>query len=381
MSTWAILLCGGSGSRMGTKQSKTLLSIGGVPGIIRCARTFSACCDGLILVVRPEEETLFQALFQQYAIPVGAIVHGGATRQDSVRNGLHALPACCDIVLIHDGARALVNQDTIRRVISSARLHGSGIPAVPVKDTIKQASDMVVECTLDRSKLYAMQTPQGFRKELLLRAHETVQTQCTDDAALLEEMGVPVHLVTGDALNFKLTTPEDYRMAQALFPAMPRMGTGFDAHRLVDDRKLILCGVEVPYEKGLLGHSDADVALHALMDAMLGALAMGDIGKLFPDSDPAYKGISSMLLLEKVYEKILENGYRLGNCDLTIVAQKPKLAAYIPMMRSNIAQALQCDIAQISVKATTTEKMGYEGAGEGISSQAVALLLPCEIQP
>ena len=166
-------------------------------------------------------------------------------------------------------------------------------------------------------------------------------------------------------------------MAQSLFPALPRIGSGFDAHRLVEGRALILCGVDVPYEKGLLGHSDADVALHALMDAMLGALAMGDIGKLFPDTDGQYKDISSMYLLKKVYEKILKKGYKIGNCDVTIVAQKPKLASFIPAMRENIADALQCDVAQVSVKATTTEKMGYEGTGEGISSQAVVLLLPC----
>ena len=166
-------------------------------------------------------------------------------------------------------------------------------------------------------------------------------------------------------------------MAKSLFPALPRMGTGFDAHRLVEERKLILCGVEIPYEKGLLGHSDADVALHALTDAMLGAMAMGDIGKLFPDTDMSFKDISSILLLERAYEKIKEKGYRLGNCDVTIVAQKPKLSPYIETMRANIARALEADISQVSVKATTTEKMGYEGQGEGISAQSVCLLIPC----
>ena len=377
MSTCAVLLCGGSGSRMGTRESKTLLPLGGIPAIIRCARTFLSCADQLLLVVRPEEEQHFAALFVQHQIPLFAIVHGGQTRQQSVHNALQVLPEDCDIVLIHDGARAMVTNDVINRVILCAREHGSGIPAVPIKDTVKEAHDMLVTRTLDRSCLYAMQTPQGFATSLILRAHREACGDFTDDAALLEHLNLPVHLVTGDPLNFKLTTPEDYRMAQSLYPLTPRIGSGFDAHRLVENRKLILCGVDVPCEKGLLGHSDADVALHALMDAMLGALALGDIGKLFPDNDQSFKDISSMLLLEKVAAVIREKGYRVGNCDVTIVAQRPKLAPFIPRMRENIAHVLECDVQQVSVKATTTEKMGYEGTGEGISAQSVCLLLPC----
>jgi 2-C-methyl-D-erythritol 2,4-cyclodiphosphate synthase len=271
----------------------------------------------------------------------------------------------------------MVSEEVILRVIDSARERGCGIPAVSVKDTIKEAHENLVSRTLDRSCLYAMQTPQGFQTQLLLDAHKNATQDCTDDAALLEHMQQNVYLVEGDPLNFKLTTPEDYQMAKSLFPVLPRMGTGFDAHRLVEERNLILCGVEIPYEKGLLGHSDADVALHALTDAMLGALAMGDIGKLFPDTDMSFKDISSILLLERAYEKIKEKGYRLGNCDVTIVAQKPKLSPYIETMRANIARALEADISQVSVKATTTEKMGYEGQGEGISAQSVCLLIPC----
>ncbi|MBR6525889.1 MAG: 2-C-methyl-D-erythritol 2,4-cyclodiphosphate synthase [Clostridia bacterium] len=377
MSICAVILCGGSGSRMGTKESKTLLTLGGEPAVIRCAKAFHACADHTVLVVRPEEEPLFRSLFQDFHLPLYQVAYGGDTRQQSVKNALNALPEDCDIVLIHDGARAMVSEAVIRRVIDSAREHGSGIPAVPVKDTIKEAHENIVSRTLDRSCLYAMQTPQGFQTELLLKAHRSATQDCTDDAALLENMQYPVYLVDGDPLNFKLTTPEDYQMAKSLFPALPRIGTGFDAHRLVEGRRLILCGVEVPYEKGLLGHSDADVALHALTDAMLGAMAMGDIGKLFPDSDMSFKDISSVLLMERAYAKIKEKGYRLGNCDVTIVAQKPKLSPYIEAMRANIARALETDISQVSVKATTTEKMGYEGQGEGISAQSVCLLIPC----
>lgn len=377
MTSCAVILCGGSGSRMGTSISKTLLPLGGVPAVIHCARVFASLCDHIILVVRPDEEALFASLFAKHRIPLHALVHGGSTRQQSVHNALQALPADTDITLIHDGARALVNESTVLRVMESAKQYGSGIPCVAVKDTIKEAENQLAIRTLDRSRLFAMQTPQGFQTDLLLRAHREVTKECTDDAALLEKMGVPVHLVEGDPFNFKLTTPEDYRMAQTLFPLSPRIGSGFDAHRLVEGRKLILCGAEVPYEKGLLGHSDADVALHALMDSMLGALALGDIGKLFPDNDQSFKDISSMLLLERAYAKVREMGYQIGNCDVTIVAQRPKLAPYIPQMRQNIARVLNCDVSMVSVKATTTEKMGYEGAGEGISAQSVCILLPC----
>ena len=376
MSICAVILCGGSGSRMGTRESKTLLPLQGVPAVIRCAKVFMDTCDHMILVVRPDEEQLFRDLFDRHHIPLHAVVHGGSTRQESVKNALHALPDPCTQVLIHDGARALVTKDVVLRVIDSVNQHGNGVPAVPVKDTVKEAYDCIVRRTVDRSCLYAMQTPQGFDAALLLRAHREAACDCTDDAALLESLSIPVHLVDGDPLNFKLTTPEDYQMAKALFPAYPRIGSGFDAHRLVEGRKLILCGVDVPYEKGLLGHSDADVALHALTDAMLGAAAMGDIGKLFPDNDIKYKGISSLLLLKEAYKRIREKGFVLGNCDVTIVAQKPKLAAFIPDMRKNIASALDADIDQVSVKATTTEKMGYEGTGEGISAQSVCMLLP-----
>ena len=224
--------------------------------------------------------------------------------------------------------------------------------------------------TLDRSQLWHMQTPQGFFVRDLLFAHETVPVRCTDDAALMEAAGFPVQLVAGSPDNIKLTSPEDLRMAQGMLT--PRVGTGFDAHRLAEGRELWLGGVRIPYEKGLLGHSDADAALHALTDALLGAAAMGDIGKLFPDSDPAYQGISSILLLEEVRRCLIGAGFTIGNVDVTIVCQAPKLAPYIPQMRERIASALQIAVEQVSVKATTTERMGYEGRGEGISAQAIA---------
>lgn len=373
MTAYAILLCGGSGTRMGGRDNKTLLRIGGVPAIVRSFRAFKEETAGVVLVARQGEEAVFQAVLNAYGCHPLAIVPGGEDRQASSLNGVNALPPDADAALIHDGARPFVTREIIRRVLCSIAQYGSGAAAVPARDTIKRADkDGVVLETLDRSALWQMQTPQGFLVRDLLRAHASAPGRYTDDAALMEAAGFPVRLVLGSPDNIKLTSPEDLKMTNGML--IPRIGTGFDAHRLVEGRPLWLGGVEVPYEKGLLGHSDADVALHALMDALLGAAAMGDIGKLFPDSDPKYKGISSLLLLKEVGQRLAEAGFEIGNADVTIVCQAPKLAPYIPQMREKITQALAIPQAQVSVKATTTERMGYEGSGEGISAQASALL-------
>ena len=243
-------------------------------------------------------------------------------------------------------------------------------------------------CVIDtppRDGLRAVQTPQTFSAELIWRAHAEFEhgERATDDAALVERMGVSVHLTEGDVENIKLTTPEDMLLARQVIlrregrkeeHAMMRIGQGYDVHRLVEGRKLILCGVEVPYTLGLLGHSDADVALHALMDALLGAAALGDIGRHFPDTDPTYKGADSGKLLDHVVELLKEKGYRVGNVDVTIVCQRPKLKDYIEQMREQVARHLNVDVDCVNIKATTTEKLGFEGEGLGISSQAVACI-------
>jgi len=289
--------------------------------------------------------------------------------------GLKKLPADCDTVLVHDGARPLVDDATIERVIASVRLHGSGIASTPLTDTIKQAdADGGVTATPDRSTLRAVQTPQGFSRALLERAHREITVRCTDDAALVSALGERVFLTPGSPRNIKLTTQEDLYMAEYYLIGLPRVGHGYDAHRLVEGRRLILGGTEIPYEKGLLGHSDADVLVHAVIDALLGACALGDIGGHFPDSDPRYKGISSLYLLEEAAKILHQNGFSVRNVDATVIAQRPKLAAHIPQMRRNIAAALGIGEAMVSVKATTTEGMGFEGAGEGISAHAVALV-------
>jgi 2-C-methyl-D-erythritol 4-phosphate cytidylyltransferase/2-C-methyl-D-erythritol 2,4-cyclodiphosphate synthase len=258
------------------------------------------------------------------------------------------------------------------------------VAAVALGDTIKEADGAGrVLGTLNRDRLRGVQTPQGFERSILLKAHRLAEESgkiATDDAALVEELGIPVYLVAGDEDNIKLTTPKDVWVAEALLRRRAggeqeqRVGHGYDVHRLLPGRPLILCGVEIAHDKGLLGHSDADVALHALCDALLGAAALGDIGSHFPDSDEAYRGISSLVLLERVAALLLKAGWRAVNADVTIAAQRPKLAPHLPRMRENIARALGVPLDCAGVKATTTEGLGFEGEEKGISAQAVCLL-------
>ena len=371
---YGILLCGGSGTRMGAPVSKTLLSVGGVPACVRAARVLGSVLDGLVAVVPAGERERFAAVFSAWGLSF-PLALGGDSRQASVLSGLSLLPADAAYVLVHDGARPLVDAACVRRVLFGAKRYGAAAAAVPLDDTLKRADETgLVEETVPRDRLFRMQTPQGFRTDILRKAHEAAAGVLTDDAALAEAAGYPVCLVEGSAANIKLTRPEDVEMAERLTGGSLRTGTGYDAHRLVEGRKLILCGVEVPYEKGLLGHSDADAALHALTDALLGAAALGDIGGHFPDSDPAYEGISSMILLEKTADLLLKNGFVPVNADVTIIAQAPKLAPYLPQMRANIARALRLPADRVSVKATTTERMGFEGRGEGISALSTVLV-------
>lgn len=377
----AIILGGGSGQRMGAKCNKVLLPIAGKSMIARSVEAFLPLVDWVVVVSRAEDMPAMASELAHNGLNV-PIVSGGATRQESVWQGLQALPAACDGVLVHDGARCLVTEDVIRRCMASVERCGTGVAAIPVTDTIKTVSaEQIALDTPDRAALRAVQTPQGFQTALLHRAHEQAQRDGflgTDDASLVERLGVPVQLTEGSRRNIKLTTPEDVQMAEAFLAdvALPalRVGQGYDVHRLVAGRPLILCGVEVPHTLGLLGHSDADVALHALMDAMLGAMALGDIGKHFPDTDEQYRGISSMVLLRHVVALLETHHARVTNCDVTIVAQKPKLLSYIPQMRQNVADALGLPLARVNIKATTTEKLGFEGEEQGISAQAICMV-------
>ena len=375
MSTWAILLAGGNGLRMGATVNKTLIPLAGECSLCRALRALRRHCQGVVLVYRPQDEAEIRAALASSCLSVEFTALGGEDRQASVRSGLEKLPADCDIVLVHDGARPFVDDATIENVIASVRRYGTGVASTPVTDTIKQVTpENVVTATPDRSALRAVQTPQGFNRHLLEQAHREISRRCTDDAALVAQLGVEIHLSEGSPRNIKLTTQEDLFMAQQMLYPLPRVGHGYDAHRLAEGRRWILGGVDSPCEKGLLGHSDADVLLHAIMDALLGAAALGDIGQHFPDRDPQYKGISSLLLLEKTAELLADAGYTVQNIDATVIAQRPRLAPHIPQMRQNIAATLGIDPCRVSVKATTTEGMGFEGAGEGISAHAVALI-------
>lgn len=381
---YAILLAGGSGERMKAGRNKILLPLCGEAVIARSARAFAGLVDGMIVVVRQEDEADIRSALEAAALPFPvSYAYGGTTRQASVWNGLMALPDCANKVLIHDGARCLVDAPTIERVKDSVDRCGSGIASIAAVDTIKVADTQLRAIqTPDRASLRCVQTPQGFTVDLIRSAHLQAQSDGflgTDDASLVEHMGQTVQLTEGSRRNLKLTTPEDMAMAEtflhsgAAYPLL-RVGQGYDVHRLVEGRDLILCGVKVPHTLGLLGHSDADVALHALMDAMLGAAALGDIGKHFPDTDPQYKGISSMKLLEHVTALLRTLNFRVANADVTIIAQKPKLLTYIPQMRENIAKVLSLPPERVNVKATTTERLSFEGREEGISAQAICML-------
>lgn len=367
-----IIAAAGSGKRMGSSVPKQFLKIGGKPILFKTALAFSrnSLIDGFFVVTGKE-------YIKETEEAVGnlpkfkGISEGGAERQDSVYNGLKALNGEYEYVLIHDGARPFVSQDIIVRVIEKTAEKGAAVACVPVKDTIKVVSeDGVFEKTLNRSVLQSIQTPQGFKTGLIMQAYEKAFEDGyygTDDAALAERMGIPVYKVDGSYENIKITTKED-------MPMECRAGTGYDVHRFEKGRKLILGGVEIPYDMGLLGHSDADVLVHAVMDALLGAAAMGDIGRLFPDTDPAFEGADSLRLLEHVGKLLEEQGYTIGNIDATVIAQAPKLMPYIDEMKINIAETLKISHNKVNVKATTTEKLGFTGRKEGIASEAVCIL-------
>lgn len=367
----AVVTAAGSGRRMGTPLPKQFLKIGGKTALEKAVEPFEASehVDEIIVVGSSEFLELCTGLCRQFS-KFSRAVAGGKERQDSVRNALNLVED--GYVLIHDGARPYVDMETIMRVLEAAAGTGAAVAAVPVKDTVRQTrgGDNTDSITLPRDRLYSVQTPQGFDVALIREAYAAAEGEGflgTDDGGLAERAGHPVTIVEGSYRNIKITTQED-------LPMETRIGTGFDVHRLTEGRKLILCGTEIPFEKGLLGHSDADVAVHALMDAMLGAAAMGDIGRHFPDTDDAYKGISSMILLQKVRELIEQEGFRLGNADITIMAQRPKLSPYIEKMRTNIAAVLGMDAGSINVKATTTEKLGFVGRQEGIAAEAVCTI-------
>ena len=377
---YAVFVAAGKGTRMGAEINKVFLPLCGRPVLFYTLLAFeqAKCVSGIVIVCAGGEEGIVRGIASGFN-KVISVVPGGATRQESVENGLNALPEDAEIVLVQDGARPLTTVRLIEDCVEAVKEHGSAVACGRVVDTIKTENHGFVVDTLDRSLLRAVQTPQSFYVDELKNAYKQAREmglRVTDDASVMEAAGKPVYLLENAENTLKVTTPEDMVLAEAILwkrsgnRNMPTIGNGYDVHRLTQGRRLVLCGVEIPYEKGLDGHSDADVALHALMDALLGAAGLGDIGRLFPDNDPKFEGIDSMLLLEDVIKRL--NGRKIVNVDVTIIAQCPKLMPYIPQMVKRLQEVMPETL--INVKATTTEHLGFEGRGEGIAAQAVALL-------
>lgn len=391
--TGAVIVSAGKGRRMNSTVSKQYLPIGDKPMVVHAIEAFqrSQEVDAIVLVVGAGDESYGWELVRSHGLDkVSTVIAGGAERQHSVRRGLDELVRLypeVEWVLVHDGARPLVTPEVIARSLEAAQETGAAVPGVRVKDTIKQAdSELKVAATPERSSLWAVQTPQAFRVDVLLAAHSRAEEDGvlgTDDAMLVERLGIRVKIAQGDERNVKVTTPDDLVFARRWLAerrkegeqAMIRVGQGFDVHAFQEGRKCIIGGVDIPFERGLAGHSDADVLLHAVADAVLGALGLGDIGRHFPDTDDAYKDADSFALLERVWALAKERGYALGNCDCTVIAQRPKLSPYVDEMAANIARALEADPSRINVKATTSERLGFVGREEGIAAQAVVCLL------
>lgn len=383
MHTAAILVAAGRGLRAGAGGPKQYRMIGGQTVIFRAMEAFCHHPDIAAVqpVLNPDDAAMFNAACSglRHQLPVA----GGATRQASVHAGLEALASVKpDIVLIHDAARPFVSQAVISRAIATAELTGAAIPTIPVTDTVKLVDDGGhVEATPERARLRIAQTPQAFKYEVILEAHRRATREgrgdFTDDAALAEWMGLTVATFEGDVANMKLTTPEDFIREEARLGAVlgdVRTGTGYDVHAFGAGDHVMICGVRVPHSKGFLAHSDGDVGLHAMVDAILGALADGDIGSHFPPSDMKWKGASSDQFLKYAVERLTARGGRIANLEVTLICERPKIGPLRDQMRARIADITGVNISRVAVKATTSEKLGFTGREEGIAATASATI-------
>jgi len=386
----AIIAAGGRGVRFGADRPKQLLAIGGEPMLARSARAFLDHPDvNAVVVVLPEALAADPPVYLRSAGGLSrsgasskplTVVAGGERRRDSVAAGFRAADPKSDVIVIHDAARPFVTADVISRTIAAAAADGAALAAVAASDTVKRVDAGRVRETIPRESIYLAQTPQAFRRRVLEDAL-AMRGDATDEAALAERAGHPVRIVEGDATNIKITTNADLAVADAIVrqtsakPARTgRAGTGYDLHRLVEGRPLIIAGVTVPSDRGALGHSDADVACHAVTDAILGAAGLDDIGAHFPDTDPRWKDASSLDLLARTVALVAAEGYEIGNVDVTIVLQAPKIKPHIAAMRDAMAGALGVDSARVSVKGKTNEGVDAVGRGEAIAAHAVALI-------
>ncbi|MBW2699380.1 MAG: 2-C-methyl-D-erythritol 4-phosphate cytidylyltransferase [Deltaproteobacteria bacterium] len=378
---WALVPAAGSGDRFGAGEPKQFVAVAGRPLLHHSLLALwrSSQLQGLVVAVPPNSVQDPEMLpLELRGLDCVRVVAGGESRTESVRRALVAVDASCELVLVHDGARPKVGADLMERVIGAARSHGAAVPVRGVDETVKEVDGRGrVLATLDRDRLRLVQTPQGFRRDVLERAYAWLDAQknspaLTDDAALVEASGGEVHTVEGQDDNRKVTVPADL---QVLGFATPRVGFGYDVHKLVPDRELVLGGVKIPFELGLDGHSDADVATHALCDAILGAAGRGDIGRMFPDDDARWAGADSLDLLARVVQDVAEAGFRPSSVDLCIVAQQPKLASHLPLMAERLAAVLGLDAGAVGLKATTTEGLGFAGLGQGMAAYATAVLV------
>lgn len=387
----ALIVAAGAGVRMGSPVPKQFMDIGGRPMVLHSAVAFSSheLVDEVYVAVAAGQVDTCKKIVE--GLPkFRGITQGGDSRQETVLNSLRSIAAGSgpdDIVLIHDGARPWVDEATITNVIIAAAESGAAVPCVPVTETLYRATDTegdgvqtgpgagrFLRSAPRRENMFAVQTPQGFKLALILSAHEEAAkngVEVTDDGIPAHLSGHEVRMVLGEPGNVKVTTARDMEMARA---REGLSGIGFDVHPFAAGRRLILGGVDIPFDRGLDGHSDADVLTHALMDAILGALDLGDIGKHFPDADPAFKGISSMELLKRVVALMSEGGWEIGNADTVIVTEKPKIAPYADDIRKSLSSALVARPGVVSVKATTAEGLGFTGREEGIGAQAIVRL-------
>jgi 2-C-methyl-D-erythritol 4-phosphate cytidylyltransferase/2-C-methyl-D-erythritol 2,4-cyclodiphosphate synthase len=389
MHVTAIIAAAGAGRRLGAAQPKQLLDIGGGSMLQHSVKAFLGHprIADVVVVLPPEQTTFALAGVDARRAQALRVVKGGERRQDSVANGFDAVAPGADVILIHDAARPFVSAELIDRTIDAASRHGAAIAALQSRDTVKRvAGDGWITETIPRETIYLAQTPQGFRRDVLSAAIEIGRSgvDATDEAALAERAGYHVHVVDGDPGNMKITTEEDLEVARRRMGGGPRrssatlqvVGTGYDLHRLVEGRPLVIGGVTIPFERGALGHSDADVACHAATDAILGAAGLGDIGRHFPDSDRRWQDADSLALLRDAVRLVHEQGYEVGNLDITVILERPKIQDAIDEMRRRLAAALGVDFARVSVKGKTNEGVDAIGRGEAIAAHAVALLTP-----
>jgi 2-C-methyl-D-erythritol 4-phosphate cytidylyltransferase/2-C-methyl-D-erythritol 2,4-cyclodiphosphate synthase len=386
-----LIVAGGRGSRAGDGPPKQYRSIAGKTLLARTLHGLHMAMPEATLKVVIHKDDLDHYAASAAELPPSDLerllppAFGGASRQESVRNGLEALATegAPDIVLIHDAARPFADAALIARAIEAASIHGAAAPGVPLADTIKQIDDAgFVAATPDRARLCAVQTPQSFRFDLILKAHRAAAaggSDYTDDAMVAEAAGVKVHIFEGDAANFKLTTQQDFNRAMELlkqpaFADLPdiRMGQGYDVHAFGPGDAVWLGGVAIPHTHGLAGHSDADVLSHAITDAILGAIAEGDIGAHFPPSDPQWKGAASSIFLAHACELVRARGGAIANVDATIICEAPKIGPHRERIREKLAETMGVEIGRIAIKATTTERLGFTGRQEGMAALAIA---------